>query len=127
MTVKPLDIILKNETVATNEKLNYNKDTDKYYEINKKCIKRINQINNEGYKMELIIIDPENLPDEYIKLLNSNHIKFTGIEIFFKSLREQGIDPYYWKGSKSIGHWNHSAHKNLGIDLSEYLRKILNL
>ncbi|MCB0702350.1 MAG: hypothetical protein KDC55_06560 [Ignavibacteriae bacterium] len=40
---------------------------------------------------------------------------------FMDSLRKLGKDPYYWKVTKTNGHWNQEMHKDIGEFLSKKL------
>lgn len=60
---------------------------------------------------------PENI-DNYI--INSG-IKTVSLDPPLKALKKEGIDPIYWKVSRTRGHWNHQAHRAIG----EYLAKII--
>jgi len=44
-----------------------------------------------------------------------------------QSMKEQGIDPNFWKATKKYGHWNHEGHKAVANYIAKELevRRIL--
>jgi len=56
----------------------------------------------------------------------SNYIEEKGISIIelspvFEKLKKKEINPYFWKGTKKTGHWNHATHE----EIAKYLNKVL--
>lgn len=59
-----------------------------------------------------------------------NYIVNAGIKVIkldtpLNTLEHKGIDPLYWKASRTRGHWNHEAHSEIGKYLADVIRPFL--
>ena len=80
-------------------------------EINKKILLEMNRSNTS-----IIFIKSPMKAQElnYKKFFNENNIDIIDLSVLLNKLKNNNIDPYYWKVTKLNGHWNHLAHKKVG-------------
>lgn len=57
--------------------------------------------------------------------IDSMAVPFLDLRIPLESLADDGKDPEYWPVTSQYGHWNHAAHKAIGIYLGNELAKII--
>ncbi len=85
---------------------------------------------NETTKMILrqLAKDPRNIivykygvPSDIDRFIRSTGISVYSLEPCLNALQQEGIDPYFWKATKTRGHWNHAAHKAIGMYLAGQL------
>lgn len=93
---------------------------DPFFETNKKIIETIRSINISG-KPDFMLVSIDALPNHYQSLIDENNIKLFEAEALLETLREEGIKTNYWKATNKYGHWNHVAHKHIGMYLSEFI------
>jgi len=64
----------------------------------------------------------ENLSETIKKHFNEDKM----IELYYvlDNLKNNNINPFYWKATNKEGHWNHIAHKSIGKFLSQQIIKI---
>lgn len=76
---------------------------------------------------QTIIINRDNnsLNTSNSNLITKYHLNFLDLKDTLNVLRDNGLDPNFWKATKKTGHWNQQAHEAVGIYLSEKLYDIL--
>lgn len=79
-----------------------------------------NIINNCNPAKDIIINrDSEPIENEIFINIQKNSISFFNLYDTLNILKQNNIDPYYWKSTKKNGHWNHQAHIAVGTYLAE--------
>ena len=78
-----------------------------------------------GSDQKSYVIADENLPDTLRTVLARHGLPLIDVSDELDSLKRNGIDPYYWKATKRKGHWNHEAHKIIGITLAQQLSPLI--
>ncbi len=80
-----------------------------------------NLILNELEKENSIIIFKETIDPKVRKLLKTYKIPVFECKPILDSLRNKGINPYYWERTKTIGHFNQITHKVLAKHFSNII------
>ena len=78
----------------------------------------------ESNKTKFIIVPITNISKKYYNLILDNGINVWSLESVYNHLKDDGINPFYWKATNMYGHWNHTAHNYIGNYLA---LKIFNL
>jgi hypothetical protein len=65
------------------------------------------------------------LPETFVDFLKANDVLYFDPGAKLDSLAQAGIDPNYWAGSQSRGHWNHYAHRVIGDFLVEKMAPLI--
>jgi hypothetical protein len=68
----------------------------------------------------------DRLPSSFYELLDTNGIKHIELSSVFESLKNNNIEPHFWKASNQNGHWNKKTHEAIGKHLAIECDKILN-
>lgn len=79
-------------------------------------------IDNLGKDRNVYFLYRSSFPNNLNKYIVDAGIKTIDSAPPLNALRKKGIDPIYWKASKTKGHWNHQAHAAIGKYLAEILR-----
>jgi len=85
-------------------------------EINKKILIEMNKPN-----ASIIFIKSPMKAQEinYKKFFNENKIDIIDLSVPLNNLKNNNIDPYFWKVTNINGHWNHLAHREVGRYLGQ--------
>lgn len=73
----------------------------------------------EMAKEKTVFVFRENADQTLKSKLTSYHIPIIETEEALNKLRKKGIDPYYWKSTQTIGHFNFEANQAFGNYLSD--------
>jgi len=79
------------------------------------------KILSELEKENTIFIFRESVNPNVKKLLIKYDIPFYETKSILDSIRDTGQNPYYWKRTKAIGHFNYQAHEKLASFMTELL------
>ena len=113
---KLYSLIDNKDTTEVVTKSNF--ETDTYRKLNEKVLKKLEL---EQAHTKIIIIPINELSQTYRELIRNFHIKIINLIEPYKKLQMKGINPFYWKATNMNGHWNQTAHNEIG----NYLTKIL--
>jgi len=83
-------------------------------EINKKIF-------NELKKEKVVLVFKHKIDISVVNYLKKNKVNYLNLEPVFERMKKNGVDPYYWKGSKKHGHWNHAAQIEISNFLYDYI------
>ncbi len=72
-----------------------------------------------------LLVFNEKVEKELKKTLAQNNIAYYETEKALETLREKGINPYYWGNSNMKGHFNYEAHQVVGNLLTELVKNKL--
>jgi hypothetical protein len=78
-------------------------------------------LNNLDSNVIIVNRDYTPLYKPFVDEVNRLGITYWDTSVFVDSLYKQGKDPYYWKVTKTNGHWNQEMHKDIGELLSKKL------
>lgn len=92
--------------------------------LNRAILRRLAEENREGAP-EIIIVRRDHLPEDFVRSVVESGITFFDPSPRLEELSESGVDPHFWKGSQTVGHWNHHAHAVVGEFLAEKMRPII--
>ena len=69
--------------------------------------------------------DIKSLNQEMVSEIRRHTINYIDLQDTLYYMKENQVDPYYWKATKKTGHWNHQAHKAVGEYLAKSLYQII--
>lgn len=78
-------------------------------------------LNNLDSNVIIVNRDYSQLYKPFVDEVNRLGITYWDASVFVDSLYKSGKDPYYWKVTKTNGHWNQQMHKDIGEFLSKKL------
>lgn len=61
------------------------------------------------------------LPASFVELCKINNIRYLDLSIPLNEMKNEGVNPNYWKVTNRIGHWNHEAHRRIGKVIADYV------
>jgi hypothetical protein len=68
-------------------------------------------------KNQLDVTLKSDILDQHLTLFDATSV--------LDEMREDGVDPYYWRATSQLGHWNSFAHKAIGLYLASELEKLI--
>lgn len=104
----------------------YTEDTVNYFEgIQENPFEHLTprylKIISEMAKDKTIFVFRENADEKLKSTITTYNIPIIETEEVLNDLRQNGIDPYYWESTQTIGHFNYEANKAFGKYLSNKL------
>lgn len=93
-------------------------------EVNRAIVREIAAMNERG-PTKYIIVCRDDLPESFVRYVRENGITYFDPSDELDELVRSGIDPHYWKGSQTTGHWNQYAHRVVGDFLIEKMAPLL--
>lgn len=82
-------------------------------DIDKKILKYFNEMGNVFFVLRT---SPSN---ELTNLINSLNLNVIDLVPTLTQLKNEGIDPFYWKVTHTRGHWNHAGNKAVANTIAE--------
>jgi len=93
------------------------------YQINPVTKKIIESL--DPNKVIIVNRDLEELPWKFQELCLNNGLKYFDISKKLNSMKENGIDPNWWKVTNKRGHWNQKAHQTVGKEIAIKISEII--
>ena len=78
-------------------------------------------------KVTFINIDQNPIDKHFVDSLNFYGINYFSLDSVLENMLLNKQDPYYWKATDTRGHWNQSAHKEIGDFLANIIKANQNL
>ena len=78
-----------------------------------------------GEEERVMFVHQMTFPDSAARVINNLNVKTFSMNDTLDVLRQNGIKTNYWKATNQYDHWNHYAHRAVGMYLSKRLCKEL--
>lgn len=101
-----------------------NFDSDPFKPLNRAILNEYSKVqSNTGTQFYTVSVNK--LTDDTRKLIDSSGIKVFDLEEVYRRLTFNNINPFYWKATNMMGHWNQDAHYAIGKYISYKITGIL--